>query len=1002
MSTDRHTRAREILADVQHLPAARRETMIERACGDDAELLREVRALAGGDGAAGAPVPAAGPPGGPAAEVAGQRIDHYILVEPIGEGGMGTVWLAEQTEPVQRNVALKIIKLGMDTREVIARFAAERQALAVMDHPNIAKVLDAGATDGGRPYFVMEYIEGVPIVEHCDRAQLDTTARLELFTEVCGAIQHAHQKGLVHRDIKPSNVLVALQDGAPVPKVIDFGIAKATEGDGDAETLLTQVGQVIGTPAYMAPEQAERGGLDIDTRADIYSLGVLLYELLTGTTPFDIATLVQSGYDEMMRAIREVEPPKPSTRLSSLGETGTRTAQLRRVGLKELRSQLSGDLDWIVMRCLEKDRERRYESATALAEDVRRHLADEPVTAGPPSARYRFAKFVKRNRAQVVAAAIVLVVLVAGMVGTTWGLVWALDERDRADAAATQAQLATAAEAEQRAAAQESERRAVAEAERATLAREAEAEQRAAAQESEARAVAEAERATQAEAEALARAEELETVAAFQTAQLNGIDVQAMGAQLREALLAAVPEAERPAFDAALAPINFSNIALGTIEKNVLERSYMAIQRELVGQPRVRARMLRSLAVTFAEFGLPQRSLGPLQQVVEIWREHGAEDESELLLALSDMGASLADMDRTSEADVYIREAVEIARRTRDADDPQLLQLLGTHGVLLSMLGDFEAAEDLLRAAYAGLVETTGPESLDSLWALTSLGNVLSEVGALEEAEELLRAAYELHVSVLGESDPSTLLARIQLAHVLLYVGEEDEAEQIYREVYEARRLTHGDDHLTTLNALYNYAQSFMRRGDFAGAQELLVEVLEAQRRTLGDTHWMTLKTLEGLGDAAVKLGRWDDALRHRREVYDTVVEVDGPESEPFFYAAHDLLKVLEDHGSPAEALELATFSYESARATLDPTSAMIYAYLASRGRSLLRLERYEEAVEALTESYEAMLEIGGPDDWQTKDAAWSLAATYDSWDLAEPGQGYRKIAEEWAELGDD
>jgi tetratricopeptide (TPR) repeat protein len=370
-------------------------------------------------------------------EAAGSQIGRYKLLEQIGEGGMGTIWLAEQREPVRRRVALKIIKLGMDTKQVIARFEAERQALAMMDHPNIAKVLDAGSTETGRPYFVMEYIKGIPILEYCDTERVDTPARLELFASVCHAIQHAHQKGIIHRDIKPSNVLVTLHDGVPMPKVIDFGIAKATNSELTTKTLFTEHRQMIGTPAYMSPEQAEMSGLDIDTRSDIYSLGVLLYELLTGTTPFNTKALLESGFDEMLRAIREDEPHKPSTRISKLGDTGTRTAQQRRVEVKKLGMLLRGDLDWIVMKCLEKDRTRRYETANGLAADLRRHLNDEPVTAGAPSATYKLRKFIRRNRVQVIAASVVVAALLAGVVAASWGLV----QTSRARSATLQRQL---------------------------------------------------------------------------------------------------------------------------------------------------------------------------------------------------------------------------------------------------------------------------------------------------------------------------------------------------------------------------------------------------------------------------------------------------------------------------------------------------------------------------------------------------------------------------------
>ncbi|MCX6930139.1 MAG: protein kinase, partial [Verrucomicrobia bacterium] len=395
----------------------------------------------------------------PLTEKPGDKIGHYKLLEQIGEGGCGVVYMAEQTEPIRRRVAFKVIKLGMDTKQVIARFEAERQALALMDHPNIAKVLDAGATETGRPYFVMELVRGIKITDYCDQSNLTTEQRLDLFMQVCHAIQHAHQKGIIHRDIKPSNILVSLHDDVAVPKVIDFGIAKATGGQRLTDnTLFTAFEQFIGTPAYMSPEQAGMSGLDIDTRSDIYALGVLLYELLTGRTPFDAKELAQAGMDEMLRRIREAEPPKPSTRLSALqGEELTTTAQRRHTEPPKLLHQVRGDLDWVVMKCLEKNRTRRYETANGLAADLQRHLNNEPVVARPPSQMYRLQKLVRRNKLAFAAVTAVVAALVLGLGFATWSSIREYKMRQRAEIAEKKA-TDEAARADRKAAEEKAQR----------------------------------------------------------------------------------------------------------------------------------------------------------------------------------------------------------------------------------------------------------------------------------------------------------------------------------------------------------------------------------------------------------------------------------------------------------------------------------------------------------------------------------------------------------------
>ncbi|HSO21930.1 MAG TPA: serine/threonine-protein kinase, partial [Chondromyces sp.] len=414
MSSDRHRRARDLFEAAQALRGDRVPGFLSEQCGSDAQLREEVEALLSLDAELGR------------AEKASPQsivIGDYRVLRMVGEGGMGEVWEAEQLEPVARRVALKLVKWGMDTRQVLARFAAERQALALMNHPNIATVYDAGATEDGRPYFVMEYVEGAGLIDFCDTQRLSIAERLELFVEVCAGVQHAHQRGVIHRDLKPTNILVAVQDGRPVPKIIDFGVAKAISRRLTERTLFTELGQWIGTPEYMSPEQAQGGGEDVDTRTDVYSLGVLLYELVAGAPPVTGAELREAGFDEMRRRIREEEPLRPSTRVSRMGAASEEAAAKRRTDTPGLARALRGDLDLIVLKTLEKDRTRRYGSPAELAQDLGRHLRNEPVEASPPSALYRAGKFVRRNRLAVAAGAVVAAALVVAIVGTTLGLI---------------------------------------------------------------------------------------------------------------------------------------------------------------------------------------------------------------------------------------------------------------------------------------------------------------------------------------------------------------------------------------------------------------------------------------------------------------------------------------------------------------------------------------------------------------------------------------------------
>jgi non-specific serine/threonine protein kinase/serine/threonine-protein kinase len=440
-SPERWREAASLFGEAMKRPPDQRAGFVAEACASDPDLLRLVRQLMDADRDAGDFLDDPAISGADSLVRtlasstlrASDTIGLYVLLEKLGEGGMGEVWRAEQTQPIRRHVALKVIKAGLDTKTVVARFEAERQALALMEHPAIAKVYDAGVTPRGLPFFAMEYVPGVSITEYCDRQQLALKERLTLMASVCEGVQHAHQKGVIHRDLKPSNILVALQDGHPVPKIIDFGVAKATGKRLTEHTLFTELGMIIGTPEYMSPEQAESTGLDVDTRTDVYALGVMLYELMSGALPFEPRELRAAGYEELRRRIREVDPPRPSTRVARLGPDSTEIARARRIEPRRLVSRLRGDLDWIAMKCLEKDRTRRYGSPAELAADLRRHLENEPVLAGPPSTAYRARKFVRRHRIGVATVSLAALALAVFAISTAAQARRIAAERDRAD-----------------------------------------------------------------------------------------------------------------------------------------------------------------------------------------------------------------------------------------------------------------------------------------------------------------------------------------------------------------------------------------------------------------------------------------------------------------------------------------------------------------------------------------------------------------------------------------
>ena len=808
-------RQEEIFTQALALPAAEREAYLNQACAGDAALRRHLEELLqahlGAGSFLGAP-PALAPeiePGQPApGEATGDRIGRYTLIQKLGEGGAGVVYEAEQEEPVRRRVALKLLKPGMDTAAAIRRFEAERQTLALMEHPNIAQVFDAGSTANGRLYFAMELVRGTRITQYCDDNRLPTAERLGLFAQVCRAVQHAHQKGIIHRDLKPSNVLVTVVDGVAVPKVIDFGIAKAVEGRLADQTALTRLEQVIGTPAYMSPEQATAGSGDIDTRSDIYSLGVLLYELLTGRTPFDTQELLRAGLGAMQQAIREREPPRPSTRLSTTadGELATIAAH-RGAEPPKLIHQVRGDLDWIVMKALEKDRGRRYATANEFAADVERHLHDEPVVARPPSSLYQFQKYVRRHKTAAAALAAVLVALTAGLITTLIGF-----------------------------------RRAVAaqrEAERQRLA------------------------AVSAMAESDAAAGFLaDTLASPSPARL-GYDVT-----VRKVLDLVAPTIEkefggRPLLEARLREMigrTYGSLAMGREAEPHLRRAVAIRLRELGPTHALTLRAQTLLAAVANDDKEGEKLLAEALAAYGTGEAYPAQD---VVSALRLDSGRLAGERRLDAALAQARRAVDVARARLTPTDREAAWAQVNLAVTHYYRDEIAAARD---AHYAVLALNLPPENTARGYAVGGVGIMELQLGQYAAAESHLREAVEFAAKFYGPDHPMTSMADPFMGMAMAHLGRAPQGLEMQEKFARLQIKRYGENSYAVkrARALMVYALDQVGRREEAVA--FAQPAWEAIRKRTTEDKAM-YDVMADVANVEVELGRNEDAASRCREV---------------------------------------------------------------------------------------------------------------------------------------
>jgi serine/threonine protein kinase/tetratricopeptide (TPR) repeat protein len=888
----------------------------------------------------------------------GEIIDKkYKLIEELGSGGMGVVYMAEQKEPVKRNVALKIIKLGMDTQEVVARFDMEKQALAVMTHPNIAKVYDAGATKSGRPYFVMELVSGSPITDYCDKHKLSIKERLELFIPVCEAVQHAHQKGVIHRDLKPSNVLVEVQGDKPTPKVIDFGIAKATGHRLAERTLFTERGQLIGTPEYMSPEQAEISGLDVDTRTDIYSLGMMLYELLVGVLPFDPKALRSAGFAEIQRIIREEEPPRASTRFSNLGDTQTSIVEQRKTDVASLHKQLKGDLEWITMKAMEKDRTRRYASANELATEIQRYLNLQPVLAGPPSGLYRLRKFVRRHKVVVGFASVLFTFIVAFAIIAALQSARIARERDRALTAEklTKEQRDRAIEAEQI----EANQRKIAE-----EARIGEQKQRLIAETNVKRAL---------EAEKRAADEAKRAKNEAERAQKEADTANQVTNLIANLFASADPNKSRG-----------ETITV----REVLDKSAEQVPKTLMNKPLVKYRLMRTIASIYDELGMTDKASNMLEAALKVYTQNVSANDTTAAGETKYLGRILRNKGDFARAEELDRKALGILRNLPKTES-NVSEMIGTMNELASLLADgkgqYEEAEKLMREAHEIYRNFYGKSVGEEY--LNDLAGVLEKKGDYEGAQKLLQEALTKYKEKYGEQHSYTAVAINNLAMVLRDKGDYTTAESNIRKALAICQKVY-KEHWITAVMMDNLAQVLRDKGEYEEAENLYQNALGMYRKQLKESLYIG-NTLSHLSSLMLDKKEYNaaeefcqQALTMRKKLLDA--------HHPSIARSLILMGVIQTAmGNAKDAEPMIREGIEVLKSKFHKNHWEIAYAESSLGYCLTALRKFEEAEPLLVENYKIIKSNRGEKHKLTLEVIERIVKLYQSWGKPDKAKEY-------------